>query len=52
MALCLLTDLRNDPEHGAVLRHKEQLRLLRCESGEGKGGAGQTALEGTPSATK
>lgn len=50
--LCLPTDLRNDPEHGAVLWHKEQLRLLSRERQGGEGEAGRMALEGTPSATK
>lgn len=46
--LCLLTDLRNDPEHGAVLWHKEQLRLLSRESQGGEGGSRADGARGDP----
>lgn len=46
--LCLPTDLRNDPEHGAVLWHKEQLRLLSRESWGGEGGSRADGARGDP----
>lgn len=46
--LCLPTDLRNDPEHGAVLWHKEQLRLLSRESRGGEGGSRADGARGDP----